>query len=127
MKTYFIDTNVILRFLLKDNDELFNQSLTLFEKAKNKQIKVVIIPEIFFELDYVLRGVYALSKKEVVNLLKVIAQTPYFAIKKREVIIEALDKYEQLNIDLFDLYLFLLAKNKNAEVFSFDKDFKKIK
>lgn len=127
MKKYYLDTNVILRFLLKDNENYFKKALNLFEKAKNKEIEIIIIPEVFFEIDYVLRGFYSLPKNKVVDILLNLAKTPYLKIENREIIIHALEKYKDLNIDLFDLYLYYLAKSKKSEVFSFDKDFERLK
>lgn len=127
MKKYLIDTNVILRFLLHDNEKYYKKALTLFKKAKNKELEIEIIPEIFFEIDYVLRGVYKLKKEEIVEILLKLAKTPYFFIEKRQMMIEVLESYKRLNIDFFDIYLFYLAKSKNKELFSFDQDFKKLK
>ena len=40
MKKYFLDTNVILRFLFKDNEQYYNQAKSYFEKAKNGEIEL---------------------------------------------------------------------------------------
>lgn len=127
MKKYLVDTNVILRLILNDNDNLYQQAKIFFQQAKNKKIQIVILPEIIFELDYVLRGLYKLSKNESAKILLEIVKTPYLKIENRDLFIESLEKYLQLNIDLFDIYLFLVAKKQSASLYSFDKDFKKIK
>jgi predicted nucleic acid-binding protein len=56
-----------------------------------------------------------------------LVKTPYFFIEKRELIIKVLDDYREISVDLFDVYLFYLARSENKEVISFDKDFKKLK
>lgn len=127
MKKYLLDTNVILRFLLQDHKNYFKIASDYIKKAQQKQIEIEIIPEVIFELDYVLRGVYNLSKNEVVDILLKLVKTPYLKIENREIILNVIENYQKKAIDLFDIYLFYLAKNKKAEVISFDQDFKKLK
>lgn len=126
MKKYFIDTNVILRFLLHDDNKYYNQAETFFEKAKNKKVEIIVIPEVLLEMDYVLRGVYSITKEEVVDIILKLVLTPYFKIIDRSIFIQAVKKYQKINIDLFDLYLYYKAQDGKGTVISFDKDFKKI-
>ncbi len=127
MKKYLLDTNVILRFLLQDNKKYYQIALNYFKKAQQKQIEIDIIPEAILELDYVLRGVYNLSKNEVVNILSKLIKTPYINIENRDLMLNIIEEYEKKSVDLFDVYLFYLAKNKKSEVITFDRDFKKLK
>lgn len=127
MKKYFIDTNVVLRFFLRDNEKYYRQALSYFEKAKKGEIEINLIPEVLFEIDYVLRGVYSLSKNETTDLLLKLVKTPYLKIANRSLIISTLEKYQTTKIDLFDIYLYFLAKSKGSLIFSFDRDFLKIK
>lgn len=127
MKRYLIDTNVILRFLLRDDERLFKKASFYFEQAKNKKITIKVIPEIIFELDYVLRGVYRLKKEEVVKIILKIVKTPFINIENRELLIESLEKYQKISVDLFDIYLFYLGKKEEKEILSFDNDFKKLR
>ena len=126
MKTYFIDTNVILRFLLHDNEKLYQQAKIFITKAKNKEIELHLVPEVLFEVDYVLRGVYHLTKKESSEIILNLTLSTYLKIVDRKIMINSIKKYQTTNVDLFDLYLFFKASQQKAEVLSFDKDFKKI-
>ena len=126
MKKYFVDTNIILRYLLNDNKKLFIQAKKYFEQAKKKEIELVIIPEVFFEIDYVLRGVYKTSKHEICRIISKILLTPYLKLDQRNTLSDAVKIYAKTNIDLFDIYLFLTARNQNAKVISFDRDFNKL-
>ncbi len=126
MKKYFLDTNVILRFLLKDNEKYYNQAKSYFEKAKNNEIELNLISEVLFEIDYVLRGVYSLSKNEVIDVLLKLIKSPYLKISNRGLLITTIEKYQLTNVDLFDIYLYYYSLSKEASVLSFDKDFIKI-
>lgn len=127
MKKYLLDTNVFLRFLLQDNKKYYQTASNYFKKAQEKKIETEIIPEVIFELDYVLKGVYHLSKKEVTDILLKLVKTPYLKIENRELLLTVIEEYQKKSVDLFDIYLFYLAKNKNSEVLSFDRDFLKLK
>ena len=85
------------------------------------------MPAVFFELNYVLLGVYKLTKKESVNLLTNVTKTLFIDIDNRSILIQTLEAYKKINIDLVDIYLYFFAKENKAEVLSFDKDFEKIK
>ena len=63
MKKYFLDTNVILRFLLKDNEKYFNLSKNHFEKAKKGEIELNLLPEVLFEIVIMSLGVCILYQK----------------------------------------------------------------
>lgn len=127
MTKYIVDTNVFLRFLLKDNKKYFNQAQKYFAQAKEGKITLILLPQVLFEIDYVLRGVYSLSKKETVDILSTLVKSPALEIKNRKVLIEVVEKYKKINIDLFDIYLAGIAKQQKAKLLSFDKDFRKIK
>lgn len=126
MRKLFVDSNVFLRFLLKDNDQYYQQAKKYFTQAKEKKIRLILIPQVVFEINYVLEGVYQLNKKEAADLLLKLVKSPLLTVENQLALIEALEKYQKINIDLFDIYLWERAKQEKAEVLSFDRDFKKI-
>lgn len=127
MKTYLADSNLFLRFLLKDNLKHYNKAKKYISQAKEGKIKIVLIPSVLFEINYVLAKVYSLKREEIANMLSSIVHSPTLEVENRYTLISALKKYKESNIDLVDIYLFDLAKNNNWESLSFDKDFEKIK
>lgn len=127
MRKYLVDTNVFLRFLLKDSRQLHQQSKKYFLRAKKGKISLILLPPVIFEIDYVLRGVYSLSRKERAEILSTLVKSPDLEVKEREILIEAVERYKKLKVDLFDLYLAEKAKKEKVEILSFDQDFKRIK
>ena len=127
MTKYVVDTNVFLRFLLKDNKKYFNQARKYLTRAKERKITLILLPQVVFEIDYVLKGVYSLSRKESANILSSLIKSPDLEVKERKILIETIEKYKKINIDLVDIYLSAVAKQQKAKILSFDKDFKKIK
>lgn len=127
MKTYFADANIFLRFILKDDKKLAAKSRYYFTQAKTKEIILVVLSEIILEIEYVLRKVYKIKRKEISSRLSELTNTSYFTISERTVYGEAIKVYNQTNIDLVDIFLFLKAQKEKAEVLSYDNDLKKLK
>jgi len=126
MKAYLVDTNIFLRFILQDNKKFAQVAKKYFLKAKEGKVKLIFIPEVILEINYVLRKVYQLSRKEVAKHLSTLVKTPYFDIRNRDILIKALKIYSRINLDLADIILYVSAKKEGAHLLSFDKDFKKI-
>lgn len=126
MNTYFLDTNVILRVLLNDNPSQAQQGKEFFDRARQGELTLVIIPAIILEIEYVLRKVYQVPREERRNLIVRLIETPYLEIRDRKLLQRTLDRYNSDPFDLVDFFLFESAQDEGAEVLSFDKDFKKL-
>jgi len=126
VKKFIVDTNIFIRFLLKDNKKFYQQAKKYFNDAKEKKIVLILLSQVVFEIDYVLRSVYKLSRKESADILKNLIKSPYLQVENRQVIGEAVEKYAEKNIDLVDLFLIETARKEKVEILSFDKDFSKL-
>ena len=123
MKTYFADTNFYLRFLLNDNKDQAEKSASYLKKAKQQEIKIVFLSEVILEMGIVLEKFYKLKKPEIARHFSILIKTAYLAIEDRSVWGESFAIFSKKNIDLLDVFLFVRAKTKGAEVLSYDKDF----
>lgn len=122
MKSYFIDTNYFLRFLLKDNEEQFKKILFIFKLAIDKKINLYTSVIVFFELYWVLRSFYKNNKKNCVDLLSKIIKINFIDFENKEIIQEALTLFEKTNLDLEDCYNLSYSKKINIdELATFDK------
>jgi len=126
MTKYIVDANIFLRFLLKDNKKYFNQARKYLTRAKERKITLILFPQVVFEIDYVLKGVYSLSRQESANILSSFVKSPDLEVKERKILIETIEKYKKVNVDLVDIYLLETARQQKAKILSFDKDFKKM-
>ena len=126
MNRFIVDTNIFLRFLLKDHPKHYQLAKKHFFRAQKKEIGLILIPEVVMEINYVLRKVYSFTREETANALIKIIKSPDLEVKERVVLTEAVEKYKKKNIDLVDLFIFEIAKKEKVKVLSFDKDFKKI-
>lgn len=120
---YVVDTNVFLRYFLHDIEKHYQKAKKLLSQAKTGEVELIVVPQVIFEVNYVLLKVYSLDKKQVIEVLKSVIISPDLEVIKRDILLAAVNKYRKVNIDLIDLYLYFQAKKINGEVFSFDKDF----
>lgn len=126
MKTYFVDANIFLRFILEDNKKLAKKAKEYFQKAKEEKIKLIFTPEIIMEINYVLLKVYSVDKVKVVDYLSTLIKTPYLEIINRKILLNSLDVCQKYPVDFIDALLFSYAKENNSSVLSFDTDFQKL-
>ncbi len=125
MKTYFIDTNVFVRFLLQDNAKMYKAAADFFRKAKKHQYRLIVMEAVIFEIEYVLRKVYKISREEIGRAIKKLVHWDCIEINNRSAFSRAADIYKDIPLDLVDIVLYYQALDMEAEIFSFDKGFKK--
>ena len=122
MKTYIADTNIFIRFFIKDEEKFYKKAENYLSDAKDGKIIIILPSPVIFEIDYVLMCVYKFSRQERVGALSILIKSPYLEVEERSIFSEVIELYAKKNIDLVDLYLIEKAKLRKAEVLSFDRD-----
>ena len=119
---YLLDTNIIIRFLIGDNEEYLAKSTEYFEQIELGSIRVEILSSVLMEAFFVLTKFYKLPKKEVISDLKTILLLEGVVNKDKVILFEALSIIENKNIDFVDALICAKCKFQNYEKLSFDKD-----
>ena len=125
----FIDANIILRYLTKDDPQKGQKCFELFQKIKNNEIEVTTCGAVIAEIVFVLssKKLYDLARSEIYLLLLPILKLRGFKIPQKNLYIQALDMYASKNIDFEDALIFThMKKRKIGQVFSYDNDFDSI-
>jgi len=120
-----LDTNIIIRLLMQDNEEHYKIARTFFLELEAGEKYVLLLDIILCEIVYVLKSYYKQDKTYIADRIKVLLQYENLEVSSRAIIIEALEVYVKKNIDFADA---ILCAKKNLEgytVLSFDKDVKK--
>ena len=107
---YLLDTNIIIRFLVGDNEE---------------HLEVEILSDVLMEAFFVLTKFYKLPKIEVISDLKTILSFEGVVNKDKVILFETLSIIENKNIDFVDALICAKCKFQNYEKLSFDKDLSK--
>ena len=123
----YADTNLFIRFFTGDSDNQSQESKKFLDQVSKGKYELFVCDLIVAEIIYVLESIYHLDRNEVVEKILAIAETDNTIIENRQVILGALDLYEEKNIDFIDAYLASHSIKNNCDtVFTFDKDFRKI-
>lgn len=127
-KEIIVDANVILRFLTADVAELARKAKEFFKKAEEGKHKVIIFPITIAEVVFHLENWYKISREEIFSSLFLFLSPPWIIIPEKNAVLKALEDYKKYKkIDFVDLLLWNFSKELKKELFSFDKDFERLK
>jgi predicted nucleic-acid-binding protein len=121
------DTNTILRYLLKDDIKLYEESTKFFEKVRVGNEKIIILESVLVECVYVLTKFYNVPKAETAERLKELLLYKGITNHDKKALVAALTMFATKNIDIVDCILCEKAKGYNMSLFTFDEDLKKCK
>ncbi|MFH1840703.1 MAG: PIN domain-containing protein [Candidatus Shapirobacteria bacterium] len=126
MRILVLDTNVFVRFLIKDVPRQFIQTEKIFQQIEAGKIQAKVSILVIDELIWVLENYYQVKREVFLDQLLYL-----FALKnlkvletKKSLIVKILEKMKNNKIDFTDFYLAAVVPIN--QIFSFDKDFKKL-
>jgi len=124
--TGWLDTNVILRYLLNDHEEHSKRALALFRRATDEGQLLYVAPFIAAELVYVLESLDH-SRTEIFNALRGLCRLAPVHFVDEELILAALANYRDLAVDFADALLMARAQSTGDQVWTFNRrDFRKL-
>lgn len=118
----FVDTNVLLRWLLGDRQELSAKAEELVQEAKPGSLIVTDI--IVAEIVYVLRST-GRDRQQTSEALLLIGRTPVFKYENEELTMEIVDLLAKTNLDFADCYLLARARRERVKLETFDVSLRK--
>ena len=122
---YLLDTNIIIRFLVGDNEKFLEQSTEYFKQIELGSLEVEILSEVLMEAFFVLTKFYKLPKSEVISDLKTILSFEGVVNKNKIILFETLTMLDNKNIDFVDALICTKCKFQDYGKLSFDNDLKK--
>lgn len=125
MKTYLIDTNVALRFLLADDPKQSPKAKALFELAAAGRVTLMISHVGVAELVWVLHSFFNFERAKIGTTLRGLLLHDGVEIDDLDTALAALDRFGRVNADFPDCYIATLAADSGSAVASYDRDFRK--
>jgi predicted nucleic acid-binding protein len=120
----FVDANVFLRFLTRDDPVKAERVKTLLERAQRSEITLLTSESVIAELVFVLSSprLYNLSRGQVRAVLLPIVLLKGLSLPGREVFLRALDLYAETAMDFIDALVVARMEEKGVtEVYSYDE------
>lgn len=93
-----LDTNVLIRYILRDDEVQAQQAKTIIENSSAILISLLTLQE----CEWVLRSVAKRSKLEIIGLFKALLETYNVTVQAEEVLEEALLMFENSKADFSD-------------------------
>lgn len=124
----FIDTSVILRLLVKDDDVKAKACERLIRDSKRKGATLYLLPIAVLEIVWVLEKVYKFEKKKIRDIVEAVFNTPELHFEMEDAFRAALKVYEGKNIKFADAVMGHWGLERGISVvYTYDeKDFKRI-
>jgi predicted nucleic-acid-binding protein len=117
-----VDTNILVRFLVGDDEIQSKKVYKLFKKAESKNNTLFIPLLVVLELIWVLESAYEISREEIVESISDILLMPILEFEHQSAIQQFTHFARNNNYDLSDLIIAYSAKEQGCEsVFTFDK------
>ena len=114
-----LDANVILRYLLNDNEAMAREAESIIKT------EVTMVPiEVIAEVVYVLKGVYSVDRVTIRDaLMEFLSEV---TVAEKEVIQIGLEAYVENNLDFVDCILYAYSCVKKYDIKTFDKKLNKL-
>ena len=116
-----VDTNIILRYLLQDSEELSKKAIEIIDNNE-----IFIPTEVIVEASYVLKKVYNVENEKVNEAIKLLLDMEDIKFENKETIALAFKTYSEKNLDIVDCMLFAYNKIENYDIKTFDKKLNKL-
>ncbi|RUM61920.1 MAG: pilus assembly protein [Persephonella sp.] len=118
-----VDANVVLRYLLEDDDKSFKKAKEFFEEVFSGKKVAYLLQSVIAEIVYVLKGIYKVERKEISDILIELLKRKNIKTEDKNIVINALKIYADKNLDFVDCLI--CAYKNNFEIFTFDKKLNK--
>jgi predicted nucleic-acid-binding protein len=117
-----LDTNVLIRFLVKDDERQSGIVYKIFKQAEfNKEILYVPLL-VVLEIIWVLESVYKTSRHDILESINDLLLMPILEFEAQPTILSFISSAQETSTDLSDLLIAYAAKSAGCEcMLTFDK------
>ena len=125
----FVDTNIFLRYLTKDDPDKAQACFELFKRAEANQITLTATETVIAEVVYVLssKRTYNLPRDQIRTRLYPLISLQGLRLPQRRKVLRAFDLYVAYEIDFEDaLIVAHMERGVIRELYSYDRDFDQV-
>ena len=117
--TIGIDTNVLVRYLTKDDEKQWIAAVKIIESGEVCFLTNIVLCKLF----WVLRGkAYKYQKEAILKVIFAMLRSPTFEFEDRSTVYQAVTRAKNGQADFADYLIGAIALNRNCrEVVSFDR------
>lgn len=116
-----IDTNVLVRFLTRDDESQYQQARDLIQSQLDAGEAIFVSLLVIMETEWVLRSRYGLSKSRIIEVLTELLESRETLFEDESSLEEALFAWRESNADFADYLIVAHSRRLGCrEVVSFD-------
>ena len=117
-----LDTNVLIRYLVQDDEAQAARAAALIEDAVQRGEAFFVTQIVLCEVVWVLKAAYGRDRAEIAKTLSAVIRTAQFAIQEPALVHRSLTSYERGPADFADCLLAEQAVEAGCEwIATFDK------
>jgi predicted nucleic acid-binding protein len=130
MSDPFVDTNLFVRFVAKDDPAKLTATAALFQQVEAGTVTLRAPDTVIADAVYVLcsPNIYNLSRLHVRNELAALLELPHLRAHNRRILLRALDIFAvSPRLDFGDAMIVATMERRQANtVYSYDRDFDRV-
>lgn len=116
------DTNVILRYLLADNEALYVRTKPFFHSLMAGRRKAIFLTEVLLEAFYVLTKVYQIPQHEAAVALKELLSYRGVINRDKSILIEGFEMFlNSSGLSLLDCLICVKSIKSKSQLLTFDE------
>ncbi|MBU4345100.1 MAG: type II toxin-antitoxin system VapC family toxin [Desulfobacteraceae bacterium] len=117
-----LDTNALVRFLVRDDEQQAETIYRIFKQAESDK-EVFFVPLlVVFETIWVLESVYKIARQEILSSINELILMPILEFEAQSAILNSVSSARETKMELSDLLIAHSAKFSGCEcVLTFDK------
>ena len=109
-----LDTNVIVRLLVCDDEKQAETARSLLEAAELDGTRYLVTNLVLLELIWVLSAVYGLGRDEILDAFEMLAELPVLELENHDLAIDLIRIARDSRAHLPDLFIGLVGKARGA-------------
>jgi predicted nucleic-acid-binding protein len=117
-----VDTNILIRFLIRDDEHQANLAYGLFKQTEQSGDMLFVPIAVVLEMIWVLESAYDVTREEIIASINDLLSMPIFMFETQTAVQKFVVSARQNNFDLSDLLLAHSAAHAHCnKVYTFDK------
>lgn len=123
----FLDTNILIRYLTRDDREKAERCLQLLQRAEARELELATSELVIAEVVWVLQSRTDLERSSIRDVLLPIISLAALRLPNKQLWPQVFDLYCDKRIDFIDAYNAVMMQRAGIEeIYSYDTDFDRL-
>jgi predicted nucleic acid-binding protein len=117
---YLLDTNALVRYLVRDEENQYQQVVGWFKEAEAGKIRIIIPAIVVAETCFVLESFYKKPRHEIGDSMVVFLSQRWMTVPDRDILLSLWDNFKN-GLHFVDSFLVAWAEKDKYQLMTFDK------